>query len=126
MSCRRQIGSDRGHRASWIIHKGNIPRGKCVCHYCDNPKCTNPDHLWIGTHQQNNDDKIAKGRANCPLPPHKVGSKNGTAKLNEEQVKEIKKMIENGLTSRAVGLQYGVSKTTVLRIVNGKNWKHVE
>lgn len=126
MSVRRQLGSDRAHRASWIIHKGKIPKGMCVCHFCDNPICTNPDHLWLGNHKENNDDKIRKCREAKLKPPHKIGSENGTSKLNEEQVKEIKKLIENGSTSRYIGFMYGVSKTTILRIRNNKNWKHVK
>lgn len=125
MSCRKEIGPDRGHRASWIIHKGEIPVGKHVCHYCDNPICTNPEHLWIGTNKDNNDDKIRKGReANYP-PPKKRGINNGACKLSEVQVKEIKFLLEKGLTSREIGSQYGISKTHILRIKNGKNWTHI-
>lgn len=125
MSCRREIGSDRGHRASWIIHKGKIPKGLFVCHSCDNPICTNPEHLWLGTHKENNDDKIKKGRsANNPFPIKK-GSSNGSAKLNEEKVKEIKKLINIGRSCYSLGKEFSVSKQTILRIKNSKNWKHV-
>jgi hypothetical protein len=126
MSCDKNLGSDRGHRASWIIHKSAIPKGLYVCHKCDNPICTNPNHLWLGTAKENNDDKIAKCRQANTVPPHKRGEENGSAKLNEIQVKEIRILLEKGLTSRAIGMQYGVSKTTILRIKNGKNWKHIE
>ncbi len=125
MSCRPTIGPDRGHRASWVIHKGPIPDGKFVCHHCDNPICTNPDHLWIGTQKENNDDKIRKCRQANTKPPHKVGIENGASKLSEVQVKEIKILLEKGLTSREIGRQYDVSKTTILRIKNGTHWKHI-
>jgi len=126
MSCRRGIGPDRAHRASWLIHKGAIPEGMHVCHSCDNPICTNPKHLWIGTHKQNNDDKIAKGRANWAQPPCKKGSENGSSKLNESQVVEIKKLLSQGHACYRIGKLFNVSSTTIKRIRNGVNWKHVE
>jgi hypothetical protein len=50
------------HRASWEVHRGSIPRGMFVCHRCDNPRCCNPDHLFMGTAKDNSDDMRAKGR----------------------------------------------------------------
>lgn len=125
MSCRKAIGSDRGHRASWMIHKGKIPKYMHVCHACDNPICTNPDHLWLGTHKQNNDDKIAKGRARYTQPPIMKGIENPSAKLNEDQVKQIKILISEERSCYSIGKEFYVSKQTILRIKNGENWKHV-
>lgn len=51
------------HRFSWILHNGAIPDALCVLYHCDNPSCVKPDHLFIGTKQDNTDDMIAKGRA---------------------------------------------------------------
>lgn len=108
-------------RASWLIHMGEIPMGMIVCHTCDNRQCTNPDHLWLGTHKENTQDKIKKGRSNTPK-----GEQLKVSKINAEQVLEIRKHLENRLTCSEIGRQYGISRKIISRIKNGETWKHVE
>lgn len=81
--------SEPAHRISYILYRGEIPSGLFVCHKCDNPGCVNPHHLFLGTRQDNMDDMIKKNRkADCR------GTKNGSSKLTDAQVREIKKTPE--------------------------------
>lgn len=106
------------HRVSWEIHQGSIPKGLCVLHKCDNPSCVRPDHLFLGTHQENMIDKTRKGR----VPK---GSLNKSSKINEKQAFEIKVIYAlGGISMKKLGNQYGVSSNVVCRIVNSKLWTH--
>jgi hypothetical protein len=90
-----------------------------VCHSCDNPECCNPEHLFLGTHIENMRDRDEKGRGGQPN-----GEKNGQAKLNENQVKEIREKYtkKNKLTYKQLGKEYGVHPKTIQRIIKHKNW----
>lgn len=94
------------HRMSWMIHFGPIPKGLCVCHKCDNPKCVNPKHLFLGTQADNNRDARLKGRA--ILNKSLKGSKQYNAKLNERDIPKIWYLIKQGVTQREVAKRYGV------------------
>ncbi len=109
------------HRVSYELHIGKIPNGLCVLHKCDIKCCVNPDHFFVGTHQDNSDDRVKKGRQ-----AKLKGSKNGRAKLIESDIPEIKKDLEQGiLTQREIAVKFDVSKAQISRIKLGTNWKHV-
>lgn len=107
------------HRLSWEMHFGEIPFGLIVGHHCDTPECTRVDHLYLGTHAHNSKDMVRKGR-------QAKGEANGGAKLNENQVLEIKKLIKFGVRVVDIAKEYGVHRTTIHRITNGTKWKHLE
>ncbi len=125
MSCSYKMGTLFGHRASFMIYKGKITKGLHICHSCDNPICTNPDHLWVGTAKDNNDDMTLKGRRKFTKPPIHLGSKNPASKLDEDKVKEIKKMLNSGLKCQYIADIYKVSYKIVNRIKHNHTWRHV-
>lgn len=106
------------HVVSWKIYKGKIPAGKFVCHTCDNPRCTNPEHLFLGTPKDNIQDMIHKKR-------NRYGSNHYMAKLDEKKVREIKSLIELGLTYSKIAKKYEVTPGTIFHIAKGTSWKHV-
>lgn len=110
------------HRASWVVNKGEIPDGLCVLHKCDNRKCINPDHLFIGTQADNNADCISKGRARRS---DRKGEKHPMATLKASDVFEIRRLCEYGMMQKKVAKMFGVSKMTISDIHLRKKWKHI-
>ena len=124
---------EKAHRVSYRISKGDIPAGIFVLHSCDNPPCVNPEHLSLGTVQDNSDQMVARGRAPtgdqhwAHVHPEKVrhGSRINTTKLTVGQVQEIRQRCAFGTTYAALGREYGVYPSTIRRVANRKCWKHV-
>lgn len=106
------------HRCSWVIHFGDIPKGMCVLHTCDNPACVRPDHLFLGTYSDNTRDAMRKGR-------HIKGEVVGSSKLTSKDVLEIRMRSDNGETFASISRRFGVKESTIRSIVYGKTWKHV-
>jgi len=106
--------NDRAHRESYRRYKGVIGEFK-VLHKCDQPSCINPDHLFLGTHQDNMKDMANKGRAHKML-----GDKNPMTKLNTKQVIQIRKL--NSLSILEISTMFNVGRTTIVNIRSGKTW----
>lgn len=107
------------HRLSWMITKGDIPEGMMVCHKCDNSICCNPDHLFIGTNDDNMKDMVNKNR-------QAFGEKAGRSKLVEEDVIKIRMRYKNGETSTLLGKEYGVSCSTICAMCEVRSWKSLK
>jgi len=106
------------HRYSWELHNGKIPDKLCVLHKCDNPKCVNPDHLFLGTPKDNIDDKVSKMRQ-CK------GEQQHLNKLTEDQVREIKNTPKYFRSNIILSDKYNVTQTNIIGIRQGKIWKHI-
>jgi len=115
------------HRFSYENFVASIPSGMFVCHHCDNPICSNPHHLFIGTNSDNILDSIEKGRfKRVPDACKARGEKVAGSKLKENEVVQIKKMIEHGFGNKPIAELFHVGHATISLIRVNKTWKHVK
>ena len=130
------------HRVSWELATGHSPRTRHVLHECDNPCCVRPDHLFLGTQQDNNEDRDAKGRVasgdrnGARTRPYRnlfvrnggsglCGEAHPQARLTEVQVKCLLYLSHKGVINRRLAERFGVSETHVGRLVRGESWRHL-
>lgn len=113
------------HRVAWICAHGHIPAGMLVLHRCDTPGCINPNHLFLGTHQDNEDDKVRKGRqarGEKLAHPRASGEKNGNSKLTANEVRAIRAM---NAPQRRIAEQFGVTQAIISKIKRNEVWINV-
>lgn len=113
------------HRYSYIIHHPLTTdlwehREICVCHKCDNPRCVNPAHMFLGSQVDNIKDRDTKGRGNQPK-----GERQYNSKLTETQVREIRGKFANGELQTQIALEYGTTQANISSIIKRKSWKHI-
>jgi hypothetical protein len=136
------------HRVSWAIHHGPIPSGLNVLHHCDNPSCVRPDHLFLGTQQDNVDDMMRKGRASTGARHSEIlkrvvqrganhvfkrrpdliprGEAQGQAKLKTIDVIAIREIYARGfVTQQQLGTMYGVHQNCISQIIRRVRWSHI-
>lgn len=132
------------HRYSWVLHYGPIPDGLYCCHKCDIPRCTRPDHLFLGTCKDNVNDAMKKGIFSSQKEPMrkakriqfkelwkgKWNSRRGegheTHKLSDDQIRKIRSTYKKGVHGyKRLAKEFPVSVQVIKRIVLRKNWAHI-
>lgn len=106
---------DRAHRVAYSIAIGSIPAGQHVLHSCDNPACTNPSHLFLGTPQDNMVDMAAKDRACHGIQIH-------NARLTPSKVRLIRPSRNSNVV---LARQFDVNTSTIHRVRARQIWRHV-
>ena len=117
---------NKAHRVSYELYVGGIPDGLFVCHKCDVRKCVNPDHLFLGTHQDNMADMQSK---KPPLPPPTPMEEmyKGQKKLTINDVLKIKDLLIEGSTPfTQIAKMYGISRRAIYDIRKGHTWAWVK
>ena len=113
---------ESSHRMAYILTFGEIPDDMIVCHRCDNAKCCNPHHLFLGTHDDNAKDRVMKGRS-----PNREGENNTMSVFTREDVIFIRENIANGeYSQKELSTMFGVSKTAISLVVHRRRWVHLK
>jgi hypothetical protein len=112
---RRQVYA---HRLSYELHIGPVPAGLMVLHICDNPRCVNPKHLFLGTGADNLADMASKGR-------HLYGERNTEHRLTETQARSIFALSAAGWSQHRIAKKLGIGQPHVGRILRGERWRHI-
>ncbi len=107
----------RVQQLGWELYRGPVPKGVCVLHHCDQPRCWRPDHLFLGSKADNNHDRDIKGRT-CR------GSDHHLSKLTKDKVLAIRR---RSLTEprRKLAEEFGVTVQTIRFVIIRHVWKHV-
>lgn len=121
------------HRLAWMIsNRAPIPEDLWVLHACDNPKCVRPDHLFVGTPQDNSSDMVSKGRSTkgrswAARHPELLarGENHRKSVLTSDQVLRIRALREEGFSMYRLAHMFGISDTNVGNIVKRKTWSHL-
>lgn len=121
------------HRVAWEIANGAAPGKLHVCHHCDNPKCVNPSHLFLGTAADNAHDRDKKGRVAAGdrhysrrFPGIRAGDRCPVAKLSSDDVRSIRRRVTNGEKQATIAREFGVSQSAISNIVRRRDWKTVQ
>lgn len=116
------------HRAIYESAYGPIPPSVEVCHSCDNPFCVRPDHLFMGTHQENMSDMVAKGRHPSHQKPETRprGEQHARAKLTNVGVRAIRVRHAGGESVSSLARAFGLDRVAIRNVITRKTWQHVD
>lgn len=109
---------NKAHHLAFEDQIGPIPLGLFVLHHCDNPPCVNPQHLFLGTQQDNLADMCAKGR-------QARGESHGLSQLNSDDIIAIRRFKQERVPQHAIAKWFGISQGNVSNIIHRKRWGHV-
>lgn len=113
-----RIDDQQATHVAYSLKVGPIPEGMWVLHRCDNPPCCNPSHLFLGDNAINTQDKVDKGR-------QRRGETAPLSKLKDDQIREMRRLREQGETVKSIAAKFGIHYQTVYKIVTYSRWKHV-
>ena len=117
--------SAQAHRVAWILTYGAIPEAFYVLHRCDNRRCVNPSHLFLGSHLDNMIDKVSKNRQSNGASHSSTcrGELVGSSKLTESMVIDIRL---DPRPQTIIAVSYGITQSLVSYIKNRKIWRHLK
>ncbi len=114
--------ADFAHHFSWeIANHQTIPNGSFILHSCDNPSCVNPSHLRLGSHKDNMEDMLSKGRQRVPK-----GEESGRCKYSEKIIRAIRFRAANGENTKILEKEFNISRQYLKDIIDRKYWKHID
>lgn len=117
-----KVHTGTASRIAYELNCGEIPEGLRVLHSCDNPICVNPRHLHLGTHAENMHEASIRNR----FVQHVCGVAHHNAVLSPEKVKSIRTRFQSGEHIRPLARAFGVSRSTIKRVVMRITWRSVE
>lgn len=105
----------QSHRISWYLSNGDIPKGKLICHNCDNSLCCNPSHLYCGTQKDNIQDRSRRNRVDCSVYAHSMSLYSGEIWL-------VRKLYVAGIKQKDIAKMFKTSQPTISTVLRSNKY----